>query len=64
MPLALNTLGVAYARANDFSHAVESWNRAVQIDPRQYDALLNIGLVEAKAGNSADARDALLRAGP
>jgi cytochrome c-type biogenesis protein CcmH/NrfG len=40
LPLALNTMGVVYARQGDFAHAVQSWQRAVEIDPRQYDALL------------------------
>ena len=58
---ALNTLGVVYARQNDFPHAVELWQRAVAVDPRQYDALFNIGLVEGRAGHTAPARAALQR---
>jgi type IV pilus assembly protein PilF len=58
LPLALNTLGVAYAQTSDFSRAVDAWNRAVQIDPRQYDALYNIGMVEARTGHPEEARRA------
>jgi tetratricopeptide (TPR) repeat protein len=61
LPLALNTLGVVYARQGDFARAVDAWNRAVDIDPRQYDALYNIGLVQGRAGHSAEARAALTR---
>jgi lipoprotein NlpI len=61
LPLALNTLGVVYARQSDFPHAVEMWNRAVDIDPRQYDALFNIGLVEGRAGHMTQAKAALTR---
>src|SRR5579863_887996 len=56
LPLALNTMGVLDARMNDYEHAVESWKQAVQIDPRQFDALFNIGLVEGRAGHIAEAR--------
>jgi tetratricopeptide (TPR) repeat protein len=58
LPLALNTLGVVYARSNDFTRAVESWNRAVQVDPRQYDALYNIAMVESRVGHREEARRA------
>jgi Tfp pilus assembly protein PilF len=33
----------------------------VAIDPKQYDALFNIGLVAAQAGRAAQARQALTR---
>ncbi|MGA8809597.1 MAG: tetratricopeptide repeat protein, partial [Thermoanaerobaculia bacterium] len=61
LPLALNTLGVVYARQGDYAHAVDSWNRAVAIDPRQYDALFNAGLVEGRAGHLNEAKSALSR---
>ena len=61
LPLAWNTLGVIYAQKSDFEHAVDSWKRAVACDPRQYDALLNIGIVASRAGNAAEARSALER---
>jgi tetratricopeptide (TPR) repeat protein len=54
-------MGVVYARRNDFAHAVEMWNRAVDADPHQYDALFNIGLLEGRAGHTAEARRALQR---
>jgi len=42
-------------------NVVESWNRAVAIDPRQYDALFNAGLVEGRAGHVNEAKSALSR---
>jgi len=57
----LNTLGVVYAREGDSARAVSAWQRAVDIDPRQYDALYNIGFVEGRAGHAAEARAALSR---
>ena len=52
-------MGVVYARQGDEARAVDSWRRAVDVDPRQYDALLNIGRVEGHRGNAAAARAAL-----
>jgi Flp pilus assembly protein TadD len=59
LPLALNTLGVVYARRNNFPLALDSWKRSVKIDPKQYDALFNIGLVSGRLGQREDARQAL-----
>lgn len=59
LPLALNTLGVVYARKNNFPLALDAWKRSVKIDPKQYDALFNIGLVSGRAGQTAEARQAL-----
>ncbi len=59
LPLALNTMGVLYARMSDYERAVASWKQAVQIDPHQFDALFNMGLVEGHAGHIAEARAAL-----
>ena len=59
MPLALNSMGVVYARRNDLPRALESWKRAVAVDPKQYDALFNIGLVAGNAGRYDESRRAL-----
>ena len=53
--------GVALANRGDAAAAVASWQRAVELDPRQYDALLNIGIVAGRSGNRAIAREALRR---
>jgi arylsulfatase A-like enzyme/Flp pilus assembly protein TadD len=61
LPRAWNAKGVAQAQSGDPAGAIASWRRAAQLDPRQYDALFNIGLVAARQGNSGVARDALRR---
>ena len=33
--LALNNLGVLYAKKNDYGRALDFWNRSLAIDPRQ-----------------------------
>ncbi|HEX9944328.1 MAG TPA: sulfatase-like hydrolase/transferase [Thermoanaerobaculia bacterium] len=61
LPIAWNTLGVALYRLEGSAAALDAWERSVAIDPRQYDALFNIGLVAAQAGRPAQARRALTR---
>ena len=56
---AWNTLGVALYRTEGPAAAIEAWQRALALDPRQYEALLNVGLVAAEAGRTAEARQAL-----
>jgi Flp pilus assembly protein TadD len=46
---------------NDPAGAIASWRRAAELDPRQYDALLNLGVVAAQRGERNVARDALRR---
>ena len=48
-----------YARQNDFTRAVDAWQRAVALDPKQYDALFNMGMVAGRAGRNEEARRAL-----
>jgi Flp pilus assembly protein TadD len=59
--LSLNALGVVYAKGGDMKGAINAWNRAVGLDPRQYDALYNIAIAELDAGNREEARSALER---
>ncbi|HEV2856079.1 MAG TPA: sulfatase-like hydrolase/transferase [Thermoanaerobaculia bacterium] len=61
LPIAWNTLGVALYRLEGPAAALDAWERSVAIDPRQYDALFNIGLVAAQAGRAGQARQALSR---
>lgn len=61
LPISWNTLGVALYRTTGPDAALQAWERSVTLDPRQYDALFNIGLVAAQAGRSAQARRALTR---
>jgi tetratricopeptide (TPR) repeat protein len=57
--LALNALGVVEARTGNRSAAIEHWSRAVAIDPSQFDALFNLGLVAANTGRADVAKKAL-----
>jgi arylsulfatase A-like enzyme/Tfp pilus assembly protein PilF len=59
LPLALNSMGVVFARRNDLAGALEWWKKAVAVDPKQYDAWFNIGLVSGSAGRRDEARRAL-----
>ncbi|HWM91980.1 MAG TPA: tetratricopeptide repeat protein [Thermoanaerobaculia bacterium] len=59
LPIAWNTLGVALYQTEGPSAAVEAWQRSVELDPKQYDALFNLGLVAAQQGRGAEARKAL-----
>lgn len=62
LPVAWNTLGVALYQLGGpdaAGSAVEAWQKSVQLDPKQYDALFNLGLVAAGQGRRAEARKAL-----
>ncbi len=61
LPRALNARGVAQAQLGRTTDAIASWRRAAELDPKQYDALFNIGLVASRTGNQAIAREALER---
>jgi Flp pilus assembly protein TadD len=54
LPLAWNARGVAKAKQGDLAEAVRSWEKAATLDPRQFDALFNLGM-------TAGRRDALER---
>jgi choline-sulfatase len=59
LPLAYNTLGGSYVEQNDYIRAINAWKRAVTLDPKQYDAMFNLGLVAGRAGQLDEARRAL-----
>jgi tetratricopeptide (TPR) repeat protein len=61
LPISWNTLGVALFRLEGAAPALAAWEKSVALDPRQYDALFNIGLVAAEAGRRDQARRALTR---
>lgn len=61
LPIAWNTLGVALYRLEGPAAALDAWERSVALDPKQYDALFNIGLVAAQTGRADQARRALTR---
>jgi arylsulfatase A-like enzyme/Tfp pilus assembly protein PilF len=61
LPSAWNTLGVALYELEGPQAALDAWQQAVALDGKQYEALLNIGLVSARAGRADQARQALRR---
>ncbi|HEX7182007.1 MAG TPA: sulfatase-like hydrolase/transferase [Thermoanaerobaculia bacterium] len=61
LPNAWNTLGVALYDLEGPEAALSAWQQAVALDPTQYEALLNIGLVAAQTGRRGEARQALRR---
>jgi arylsulfatase A-like enzyme/Flp pilus assembly protein TadD len=60
-PRAWNARGVLLRRRGDSRGAIEAWRRAVELDPRYYDALYNLGLVAAQEGELRLAESALAR---
>ena len=58
---AWNALGVAWTRLGDPKKAIEAWQRCLEINPEQYDALYNIGRVAGQNGDWKTARMALER---
>ncbi len=61
LPVSWNTLGVALYQTKDVAGALDAWERAASLDPRQYDALFNLGLVAFEAGDRERAKSALRR---
>ncbi|HWM91981.1 MAG TPA: sulfatase-like hydrolase/transferase [Thermoanaerobaculia bacterium] len=59
LPIAWNTLGVALYQLQGPEAALGAWRKAYELDPRQYDALYNTGLVAASLGRRDEARSAL-----
>ena len=60
-PRAWNDLGVALFQLNDVPGALDAWQRAVELDPRLWDALWNLGVQASSHGRPAVARAALQR---
>jgi tetratricopeptide (TPR) repeat protein len=54
-------MGVAQAQVGDAPGAIASWTRATELDPKQYDALFNLGVLASQRGQAAVAREALRR---
>lgn len=58
----LSALARGYARSGDFGRATATWERILEIDPRNYDALLCLGNYFSIAGRDAEALGYLRRA--
>jgi len=50
MAAAYNGLGVAYVSLNKHDEAIKNWQKSVELDERQYDALYNLSILLAKTG--------------
>jgi choline-sulfatase len=58
---AHNTLGVVAAEAGRTDEAVARWTRAVELDPREFDTLFNLGALLVREGRHLEARPYLER---
>lgn len=56
---AWNLLGVARFQLGDVGGAITAWQRAVELDPEQWDSLYNLGFTAARSGRRDTARRAL-----
>jgi arylsulfatase A-like enzyme/tetratricopeptide (TPR) repeat protein len=61
LPRAHNALGVLAAETGRPAEAIARWQETVGLDPRDYDALFNLGLMLRKEGRTAEARRVLDR---
>jgi tetratricopeptide (TPR) repeat protein len=52
-------LGAAYAEANDLPHAIEQYQRALELGPNYHDLRLQMGRLLLDAGRTLEAREAL-----
>jgi len=61
LPLAWNYLGVARYNLGRPREALEAWERALALEPQDFDVLYNLALVALEVGDLARARPALAR---
>ncbi len=54
--VALNGIGVVELRSGNARAGIDAWKRAVEVDPRQYDTLFNLGVTLLDMGDRAGAR--------
>jgi tetratricopeptide (TPR) repeat protein len=58
-----NSLGVCYGVQGEYTRAGDEFKAAVELDPREYMAIYNLGLVSMLNGEKEDALDFFLKAG-
>jgi arylsulfatase A-like enzyme/Flp pilus assembly protein TadD len=61
LPTALNLMGVIEMKSNRPVEAIVWWRKAVDADPKLFDAMYNLAIVAARTGKNDVARDALHR---
>ena len=61
LPRAWNGRGVALEQLGRHGEALAAWKRALELDPKQFDALWNVGSVAARVGEADLSRRALER---
>lgn len=61
LPRAWNGRGVALEESGKPQEAIQAWKRALELDPEQFDALFNLGVVALEQGDSELARSSLSR---
>lgn len=61
LPDAWNYLGVARQAQSQPRRAIQAWERALVLEPDNFDVLFNIGVVAAEIGDGPQARRALQR---
>jgi len=61
LPRAWNGRGVALQEMGRSEEAIRSWQRALELDPGQFDAMFNLGVVALEKGQVALGREALSR---
>jgi tetratricopeptide (TPR) repeat protein len=60
-PASWNDLGSAYSSKNDFANAERAYREAIRLDPKNYDARMNLGAMLSRSGRN-DAALAEIRA--
>lgn len=60
-PAEFSYLGLAQSQVGDSSGALDSWRRAIDLDPNQHEALFNAAILSGKMGHTEDARRDLAR---
>lgn len=61
LPQSWNYLAVARYNQGRPGEALDAWDRALELDPEDFDVLYNVGIVAAEAGDLQRARRALTR---
>ncbi|RLA95437.1 MAG: hypothetical protein DRG25_00200 [Deltaproteobacteria bacterium] len=51
-----------YSQTGNFTKAIQYYNKILSLDPKQFDALLNRGIIKQKLGNDEEAENDLLKA--